>query len=275
MKKLMAIFAHPDDEGAIGGTLAHYAQNGVEVMLVCATRGEVGEISDPALATRETIGQVREMELEAASAALGIQQLRFLDKRDSGMDGTPENEDERALVQGDEAEMVGQLVGMMRAFEPDVVVTFEPFGWYGHPDHRIMSKWVTAAFSQLYHHSIDKKWQSRTLFHAVLPFSKFGPVVEAAVEAGYLEEAPFAEMPMEPVQAAEASITHEIAVDHLYDIKDASMMSHKTQFGEDNMFRKIPREMILQMWGHEYFAQVLPAPSTDATEKPNDLFVTL
>ena len=66
MQKLMAIFAHPDDEGAMGGTLAKYAASGVEVMLVCATRGEVGEISDPALATPETLGEVRQRELDCS-----------------------------------------------------------------------------------------------------------------------------------------------------------------------------------------------------------------
>ena len=93
MQKLMAIFAHPDDEGAIGGTLARYANNGTEVTLVCGTRGEVGEISDPSLATPETLGEVRQKELEAACAVMGIHNLEFLNYRDSGMVDTPENED--------------------------------------------------------------------------------------------------------------------------------------------------------------------------------------
>ena len=91
MQKIMAIFAHPDDEGAVAGTLAMYASQGMEVTLVCATRGEAGEISDPALATAETLGTVRQKELEAACEILGIQQLYFLDYCDSGMAGTAEN----------------------------------------------------------------------------------------------------------------------------------------------------------------------------------------
>ena len=85
MQKIMAIFAHPDDEGAIAGTLALYAQNGTGVTLVCATRGEVGEISDPALATPATLGEVREKELQTACNILGIQQIAVggLDKRNT------------------------------------------------------------------------------------------------------------------------------------------------------------------------------------------------
>ena len=145
MQKLMAIFAHPDDEGAIASTLAYYANNNVEVTLVCTTKGEVGEISDPALATRETLGEVRAAELQAACDILGIRHLRFLGYRDSGMEGTPENEDPRALVQGDTDVVMGQLVGLIRELQPDIVITFEPFGWYGHPDHQITSRWVTDA----------------------------------------------------------------------------------------------------------------------------------
>ena len=89
---------------------------------------------------------MRAAELQAACEILGIGELRFLGYRDSGMEGTPENQDPRALVQADPDEVTGQLVGLMRELQPDVVITFEPFGWYGHPDHQAVSRWVTAAF---------------------------------------------------------------------------------------------------------------------------------
>ena len=141
MKKIMAIFAHPDDEGMMGGSLAHYAKNGADVMLVCGTRGAVGEISDPTLATPETLGIVRQKELESACATLGIQHLHFLDYRDSGMQGTPPNEDPRALIQADVDEAKGKIMGLIRHFQPDVIVTFEQFGWYGRTDQIMIGKW--------------------------------------------------------------------------------------------------------------------------------------
>src|SRR5438270_4288452 len=89
---LLGIFAHPDDEQTMSGAFAAAAREGIRTGLVCATRGEEGEISDPALATHENLGQVRESELRAAVTVLGVKYLWFLDYRDSGMMGTPEND---------------------------------------------------------------------------------------------------------------------------------------------------------------------------------------
>src|SRR5712691_3662920 len=115
-KRLLGLFAHPDDEGVMSGTLLYYGANNVETGLVCATRGEVGEIADPALATPETLGQVREGEMRAAVEVLGVRNLWFLDYRDSGMAGTAENEDPRAFVRANTAEVVGKLVAIIRQF---------------------------------------------------------------------------------------------------------------------------------------------------------------
>src|SRR5262245_28885954 len=144
---LLAVFAHPDDEAfGVGGTMTRYSEQGVRTVLVCATRGEVGEISDPALATPETLGEVREQELRCACDALRIKDLIFLDYRDSGMKGTPENDDERSLYRADPLEAIGKLVKIIREVKPQVVITFEPYGGYGHPDHIAISKHTTAAF---------------------------------------------------------------------------------------------------------------------------------
>ena len=272
MRKLMAIFAHPDDEGAIGGTLAHYARDNTEVMLVCGTRGEVGEISDPALATPENLGEVRQRELETACEILGIQFLEFLDYRDSGMDGTSQNGDSRALVQADPTQVIGQLVGLIRRFQPDAVVTFEPFGWYGHPDHIAISRWTTEAVAlsgdeDAYPDSVPE-WQPERFYHAVLPFSKFRSMIEAAVEAGLIEGSSIAEnIPQEQQLHTEAMVTHVIDVTATFDIKQRAMVSHKTQFSEDHMFKKVPREKMIEASGNEYFIQVYPTPEEGSTEK--------
>ena len=97
MPGLLAVFAHPDDEGGASGTMAKAAATGHHVVLACATRGEVGEISHPVLATAETLGAVREAELRAACDLLGVHDLRFLGYRDSGMAGTPANDDPAAI----------------------------------------------------------------------------------------------------------------------------------------------------------------------------------
>ena len=130
----------------MSGALLQYGTQGVETGLICATRGEVGEIADPALATPENLGQVREGEMRAAAEVLGVRNLWFLDYRDSGMAGTPENSDPRALVQIGAAEVVGKLVAIIRQFRPQVMVTFDETGGYGHPDHIAIYRHTTSAF---------------------------------------------------------------------------------------------------------------------------------
>jgi LmbE family N-acetylglucosaminyl deacetylase len=278
MKKLMAIFAHPDDEGAVAGTLVHYAQNDTEIMLVCATKGEVGEISDPALATAENLGQVRQKELEEACRILGIQHLEFLDYRDSGMDGTAENTDPRALVQADTAEVTAKIAALIRRFQPEVVITFEPFGWYGHPDHIFVSKWVTAAFplagDTTAYPNAGSPWQPQRLFQSVMPFSKFRAMIEKAIEAGFIEESGFGDsIPVEQQLQTEARVTHILDMSANFETRMASMMAHRTQFGADNFFRKIPADVLRHVTGQEYYIQVFPTPSPSLTENPGaDLF---
>ncbi len=260
MKKLLAIFAHPDDEGAIAGTLAHYAHQETEVMLICATKGEAGEISDPALATPENLDVVRAAELQAACDIIGIRQLHFLGYRDSGMVDTAPNENPRALVQADPEEVVGQIVALIRQLKPDIVITFEPYGWYGHPDHQVISKWATAAYEQAgeaaAYPDAGPPWQPQRLFYAVLPVSKF------QVMAEYSQTDNPADGGFEPLAIqieVEAQITHTLDVHDLLETKKAAMWAHRTQFGEDNWFRTLPEEITRQVWGDEYFIQVYPA----------------
>lgn len=268
----MAIFAHPDDESAVGGTLARYAKQGVEVRLVCATRGEVGEISDASLATQGTLGSVRQMELEAACDVLGIGTPRFLAWRDSGMEGSSENEDPRALIQADPKAVIEAMVAHMAMFQPNVVITFEPFGWYGHPDHQAVSRLATAAFQKLYHTTSSGAWRPGALFYAVVKLSNFESVINDAIEQGYIDKPPFEQFPVEAAQQAETAVTHSIGVTDLFEIKEKAIRVHKTQFGEDNFFRKIPGDMKRRIWDTEHFIQVLPEPAKTLAERPNDLF---
>jgi LmbE family N-acetylglucosaminyl deacetylase len=136
--KLMAVLAHPDDESlGCGGVLAKYAAEGIETYLVTATRGERGryrghrdgdEHPGPA-----RLGQIREAEVRAAAAALGVRELSFLGYEDAQLD------------QADPREAVGRIVAHLRRVRPHVVLTFAPDGAYGHPDHIAISQLTTAA----------------------------------------------------------------------------------------------------------------------------------
>ena len=144
---LLAIFAHPDDEAfGTGGTLSHYATSGYRVVLACATRGEAGEIADPTLANPESLGDVREAELRCSAHTMGFDEVLFLDYCDSGMDGTDMNKDRTAYINAPDEEVVRKLVEIIRDVKPDVVLTFEPYGIYGHPDHMAIHRHAVAAF---------------------------------------------------------------------------------------------------------------------------------
>ena len=133
--RLMAVLAHPDDESlGIGGTLAKYAAAGVDTCVVTATRGERGRyFTNERRPSDEEVGRVREAELRAASRELGVREVALLDYLDSELD------------RADPREAVSRIVDHLRRVRPQVVVTFDPFGAYGHPDHIAICQLTSAA----------------------------------------------------------------------------------------------------------------------------------
>ena len=144
-RRLLLVHAHPDDEvTGTGATMAHYAASGAHVTLVTCTLGEEGEIHVPALAQLEAaqadqLGGYRIVELERACAALGVTDHRFLGGagryRDSGMMGLPTNDHPRAFWQADVDEAAALLLEIIREVRPQVMITYDENGFYGHPDH--------------------------------------------------------------------------------------------------------------------------------------------
>lgn len=146
-KRILVVLAHPDDETfGIGGTLAYYAARGVEVHLVCATRGEAGTVDKEFLDGYNSIAELREAELACAAKALGLASVSYLDYRDSGMAGTEDNHHRQALVNAPLDEVAERVVGHIRRLKPQVVVTFDPVGGYHHPDHIAIHKATVRAF---------------------------------------------------------------------------------------------------------------------------------
>lgn len=134
LPRILCVYAHPDDETfCSGGTLAKYAEQGAELMVISATRGQAGQIQDSAAATRRTLGAVREKELRRACKHLGVQQVECWDY----MDGQ--------LQDANPVTLIGDVVRAIRRFRPDVVLTFDPTGAYGHPDHIAISHATTRA----------------------------------------------------------------------------------------------------------------------------------
>ena len=133
---ILGIFAHPDDESfGMAGTLARAVMRGHPAAILCATRGEEGQIADPALATPETLGQVREHELRAACAAVGVRDVFFMDYVDGH------------VAEANESEAVGRIVFHLRRLRPAVVATFTANGGYGHVDHMAIYRYTLAAIT--------------------------------------------------------------------------------------------------------------------------------
>ena len=152
-RRLLGVFAHPDDEVfCAGGTMAKAAMEGAEVMIVSATRGERGQIRDPAAAARRTLGAVRERELRAAAAELGVQHVQVL----TYPDGTLQHH--RSPLGAAIADIIGR-------FDPDTVITFGADGGYGHPDHVAISGLTSQAFQA----RVRDHNRGQRLYHAVFP----------------------------------------------------------------------------------------------------------
>jgi LmbE family N-acetylglucosaminyl deacetylase len=148
MKKiLLAVVAHPDDESfGMGGTLALYAHEGVEVDLICATKGEVGEVPPKMLEGYLSVGDLREHELNCAANELGLSNVYFLGYRDSGMLGSRDNNHPQALAQASVDDVAKKIALIIRNIKPQVVVTFDPIGGYMHPDHVAVHNACVLAF---------------------------------------------------------------------------------------------------------------------------------
>lgn len=261
---LLAVFAHPDDEAfGTGGTLSRYAAQGYKVYLVCATRGEAGEISDPSFATPENLGQVREQELRCAAETMGINELIFLDYRDSGMAGTPENDDPRAFNNAPAEEVVPSLVGIIRRLRPQVVVTFEPNGGYGHPDHMAIHRHTLQAF----HAAADEErfpqqgppWQATRLFYSAIPRSFFMDMRKQLVALG--EDVSDYDI-FDNSEAGWPDEQVNVRMDVSSTVKDKweALNCHRTQFGPGNLFRRLPEDKVKELMSREYFALAWPKP---------------
>ncbi|HZP56967.1 MAG TPA: PIG-L family deacetylase [Dehalococcoidia bacterium] len=245
---LLVVLAHPDDETLVSGAMAHYAARGVPVTLLCATRGEAGEIAEGHKATPADLGEHRERELRLACDILGVRDVRFLPYRDSGMRGTPENDDPRSLFRAAEAGVVGAIAEVMRDVRPAVVVTWDATGGYGHPDHMTIHERTTQAF--------ERDGESAALYYALIPAGEFGEIMQAA-----REEHPDAGTPGDvddtlEMQSVPANCVLDVSDE--YERKMRAMQAHGSQLGSFEIFLRVPEDLRKRMFGREHYHRVAP-----------------
>lgn len=147
-RRLLISLAHPDDESfGMGGLIARYVAEGVDVYYICATNGDVGTVSPEMLNGYSSIAELRLAELDCASEILGFKQVFKLGYKDSGMMNSPTSSDPACLWQAPREEVARRVVEIIREIKPQVVITFNKYGGYGHPDHIAIQRATVDAFN--------------------------------------------------------------------------------------------------------------------------------
>ena len=268
--RMLVCFAHPDDEAfPVGGTLATYADRGVDIRLVCATLGEEGEIRQPGSATPETLPQVRHGELLCSCRALGIQEPVILGYRDSGMAGSPSNGHTRAFVRANGEEVTDRLVEEMRRFRPQVVLSFGPDGLYGHPDHIAISSYTTVAFTRVMELDGGAGNHPLRLFYSVRPRGfRMGMAMKLRA-AGVDTPLPDVQRQNDGIPAEEIHV--EMDTSPHVDRKVRCLLCHRTQMSPDRPYHSLPIPVVADIIGREHFVRAYPAVQQDEVVPP-DLF---
>ena len=275
--RALLVHAHPDDETINNGsTMALYAALGAQVTLVTCTRGEEGEVLIPALAhlaanETDALGDHRVEELAQAMAELGVTDHRFLGEgvkryRDSGMMGTDANNRPDTFWSADFDEASQLLVSVIDEIKPHVMITYDEFGGYGHPDHIQAHRVAMAAAERA-------AWNIPKIYWNVMPKS----VIQAGIEkmkslgsdffgAESVDDLPFAK---------DDSFVHACidGGDHVQQ-KMAAMAAHGTQIAVDGPFFSLSNNLGLEIWGNEYYTLVQgeKAGELDAQGHESDLF---
>ena len=287
-RRLLLVHAHPDDETiGTGATMAKYAAENALVTLVTCTLGEEGEILEPGLehlaADKEDgLGQHRIGELAAAMEALGVRDHRFLGGpgrwRDSGMMGTPANDRADCFWQADLDEATRALVAVVREVRPQVVVTYDENGGYGHPDHIQAHRVAVAAFERAgdpaYAPETGEPWQPSKLYYSTFPKSVLQAGIDAMNAAGHTDFFGVESAEDLPFGVADDLVTTEVdASDHL-DAKTAAMRAHRTQIAVDGPFFALSNNIGQKAFGVEYYMLVTGdrGPADAATGREADLF---
>jgi N-acetyl-1-D-myo-inositol-2-amino-2-deoxy-alpha-D-glucopyranoside deacetylase len=272
--RVLACYAHPDDEAfGSGGTLTRYAAEGAQVTLVCATRGEAGEIAHESLAVPATLAQVREEELRCSCRTMGVAEPIFLGYRDSGMAGTPENEHAEAFCQAPADEVIARLVEIMRRLRPHVVLTFEPGGGYGHPDHIAIHRHTLAAFhaaaDDTRFSGLGAPWQASRLYYTTIPRSFFLGMYERMKSTG-VDVTPFEAMAQGLRGFPDEAVAAVIDVSRYVDEKWSAISCHRTQLNPNGPWSVLPERLLKQLFAQEHFA--LGWPEEQPPTQFSDLF---
>jgi N-acetyl-1-D-myo-inositol-2-amino-2-deoxy-alpha-D-glucopyranoside deacetylase len=311
-RRLLLVHAHPDDESiGTGATMARYAAEGAQVTLVTCTLGEGGEIIPPELANLaadrdDQLGGYRIGELDRACAALGVTDHRFLGGpgrwRDSGMIGTRENEDPRCFWRADVDEAATDLAAVIREVRPQVMVTYDDDGFYGHPDHIQAHRVAWRAFQLAAEPAVTipgghAPWTVAKFYASTTPHSALDEEMaelRAARARDFENVGPGSGLPRRWIlPESEADLVYGVPDEQVsteidgtgyLDAKLAAMAAHATQITVAGRYFALSNQIAQVVSGLEHYALLSPAPAAQAApsapvgcpaERENDLFAGL
>jgi LmbE family N-acetylglucosaminyl deacetylase len=257
MRRTFVTFhAHPDDESiATGGVIAQAAKAGWRVVLVLATKGELGEVAEGFLSPGETLADRREQETARAAEILGIERVEYLGYLDSGMAGTPENDEPGSFWTADVDEAAERLARILREEDAELLTIYDDNGVYGHPDHiqvhRVgMRAAELAGTPRVYEATINTD-AIRDIMRERLDEAR-----AAGIEApGGIDE------PEEfNIGVPAARVTTTVDVREFIGLKRTALAAHASQVDENSFFLAMPEEAFREVFGVEWFIRMGAAP---------------
>jgi N-acetyl-1-D-myo-inositol-2-amino-2-deoxy-alpha-D-glucopyranoside deacetylase len=281
-RRLLLVHAHPDDETiGTGATMAKYAASGAHVTLVTCTLGEEGEILVPGLShlasdKEDRLGEHRVTELDAACRALGVTDHRFLGGpgrwRDSGMMGVAQNERPDVFWNAPFEEAVAELVAVVREVRPQVVVTYDENGGYGHPDHIQAHRVAVAAFERAADpaYGEGEPWAPSKLYWTAFPKSVLQAGIDRLKESGHENFFGVDSADDLPFGTPDEVVTTAVDGTAYLESKLQAMRAHATQIEVDGPFFALSNNLGQEAWGVEYY--VLARGERTGEERETDLF---
>lgn len=272
MATLVTFHAHPDDESiATGGTMAKAASEGHRVVLVLATRGELGEPVEGVLRDGEELWQRRVVETHRSAEILGAERVEFLGYEDSGMMGESTNENPNCFWQADLDEAAEKLAALLNEVDADLLTIYDDHGGYGHPDHiqvhRVGRRAAELAGVPHVFQGTMNRDRIRQMMRARLHLDAEDGTVSLSEE----EQERMSRVEGEEFGSPEVLITHAIDVTDYLGVKRKSMEAHESQISEESFFMAMPPEAFRLAFGTEWYIE-LGQPRADSSPFGDDLF---
>ena len=260
-KRLLIVYAHPDDESfGLGAFLAKCAAEGVETYLICTTNGDVGTVAPEKMQGYATIAELRLAELHCAAEILGFREVIPFGYRDSGMMNSADNADPRCSWQAPLSELSGRIVEVIHRVRPQVVITFDPFGGYGHPDHIQCNRATLAAFEQL---KGDPDCPQKLYYNAFpKQLVRVGVAVMRLTGKNPRKQGQNADMDFQAVLDATTPVHAKVNVAAYHDVGERAANCHASQ--QSPRQTMAGTDFIMRYLGtFNGFTRVIPAPQPD------------